>query len=517
MLGTPTLAHGSSHASSSEHSSLATTAPRTRASATIAASSSTPRTTPVGLLGEFTQTNRTPSAGQPPTTSAGTGVAPASRAPTSYVGYAIVGWTTTSPAPRPSSAGRVATSSLEPIVGSTADGSRPRTPRRRSNHATAASRSSAVPWVVGYPGESEAHSRACRITDGVGSTGVPTERSIRPSGCARAIAASGARVSHGNAGRDRASRPTVVSDLGRERCDDGVVGIDLAELRRTTRRPENIEELDIGAVVVAPLLGHVVLVEDRLDRAHRLARATVHALVGLDVQRPLALVDAVHRTLVDASLVLDVDARLGDHVRHGHSLQTGQLPQPAAPRPVSLRMEVVRRPRSHGGASRASRIAAPREQAWTANPGNHCRSGGPGRSVSASTSGGGWMKAGTETCPGTCSQRTTTGCWSRRAAARCTSRRTASRSGRSFPSRRSVRARPAPRRTPGRRPACSATTSSRSPRRPPRARPCGSPTRRSRGCPRPSRSTWAIASTPSWAGPRWTGPVSYTHLTLPRI
>ncbi|MFC5043095.1 hypothetical protein [Ornithinimicrobium kibberense] len=37
----------------------------------------------------------------------------------------------------------------------------------------------------------------------------------------------------------------------------------------------------------------------------------------MDVQRPFALVDAVHRALLDAGLVLEVNTRLGDHVRHG--------------------------------------------------------------------------------------------------------------------------------------------------------------------------------------------------------
>jgi hypothetical protein len=37
----------------------------------------------------------------------------------------------------------------------------------------------------------------------------------------------------------------------------------------------------------------------------------------VDVEHPLAFVDAVDRAFIDAGLVLEVDARLGDHVRHG--------------------------------------------------------------------------------------------------------------------------------------------------------------------------------------------------------
>src|SRR5699024_5959535 len=55
---------------------------------------------------------------------------------------------------------------------------------------------------------------------------------------------------------------------------------------------------------------------DRLDRAHRLAGAAVDALVGVDVEHALALVDAVHGTLLDAGQVLEVHTGLRDHVRH---------------------------------------------------------------------------------------------------------------------------------------------------------------------------------------------------------
>jgi len=58
------------------------------------------------------------------------------------------------------------------------------------------------------------------------------------------------------------------------------------------------------------LVRHVVFVEDRLNRAYRLAGAAVDALVGVDVEHPAAFVDAVDWAFVDAGLVLDVDGRL---------------------------------------------------------------------------------------------------------------------------------------------------------------------------------------------------------------
>ena len=48
------------------------------------------------------------------------------------------------------------------------------------------------------------------------------------------------------------------------------------------------------------LSGQGVLGEDRLDRALRLAGSAVDALLRIDDQHPLELVDAVHRADVDA-------------------------------------------------------------------------------------------------------------------------------------------------------------------------------------------------------------------------
>src|SRR5674476_1244427 len=63
------------------------------------------------------------------------------------------------------------------------------------------------------------------------------------------------------------------------------------------------EEPGVVGGEVGPLPGDVVLVEDGLDRADRLAGAAVDALVRLDVERSLPFVDAVDRALLDAGPV----------------------------------------------------------------------------------------------------------------------------------------------------------------------------------------------------------------------
>ena len=66
-----------------------------------------------------------------------------------------------------------------------------------------------------------------------------------------------------------------------------------------------------------PLVRQGVLREDRLDGALGLACAAVDALLRVDHEDPSGLMDAVDRADIDAGAILDVDARLGDHVRHG--------------------------------------------------------------------------------------------------------------------------------------------------------------------------------------------------------
>src|SRR5712691_1099925 len=89
-------------------------------------------------------------------------------------------------------------------------------------------------------------------------------------------------------------------------------------LRRASLDPGVIdEELLVQRDEVFRRFRRLVLGEDRLHRAHGLAGPAVDALVGMNEELVRSLVDAVHRANLDAGLVLDVDTRLDDHVRHG--------------------------------------------------------------------------------------------------------------------------------------------------------------------------------------------------------
>ena len=89
--------------------------------------------------------------------------------------------------------------------------------------------------------------------------------------------------------------------------------IDLLRIR------ERVVDLDEGV----PLVRKRVLGEDRLDRALRFACPAIDALLGIDDEDPPELVDAVDRADVDARAVLDVDAGLGDDVRHAGESSLG--------------------------------------------------------------------------------------------------------------------------------------------------------------------------------------------------
>src|SRR5919204_1962165 len=69
-----------------------------------------------------------------------------------------------------------------------------------------------------------------------------------------------------------------------------------------------------------PLVRQGILREDRLYRALGLARSAIDAFLGVDHEDPVGFVDAVDWADVDAGLVFDVDAGLGDDVGHAPTL-----------------------------------------------------------------------------------------------------------------------------------------------------------------------------------------------------
>src|SRR5712691_10656495 len=85
---------------------------------------------------------------------------------------------------------------------------------------------------------------------------------------------------------------------------------------RTETAHGRAEELGVDGNEVTLGLRNIRRVVDRVDGAHGDAESAVDAFLGLNVERAQALVDAIDRTARHARTVLNVDARVGDDVRH---------------------------------------------------------------------------------------------------------------------------------------------------------------------------------------------------------
>src|SRR5688572_2055559 len=145
---------------------------------------------------------------------------------------------------------------------------------------------------------------------------------MRPARC-DARATPGLRGIRGIRARRTRDLPSAVGGLHRNQGPPNAGGPDRTRCRRSPLRLRRrlhtgivLEELLVQLDEALPLVRSLVLREDRLDRTDRLARAAIDALVGMNEELILALVDAIDRAHLHAGLVLDVDARLGDHIRH---------------------------------------------------------------------------------------------------------------------------------------------------------------------------------------------------------
>src|ERR1700736_435971 len=91
-------------------------------------------------------------------------------------------------------------------------------------------------------------------------------------------------------------------------------GSEYGRQTRPSGRLRQPGELAIFLDKTLPLVGHGALVEDGVDRAFGLARATLDALVRVDVVHVGGFVDARDGAHVHAARVLGADAGFDDHV-----------------------------------------------------------------------------------------------------------------------------------------------------------------------------------------------------------
>src|SRR3954452_6255073 len=108
-----------------------------------------------------------------------------------------------------------------------------------------------------------------------------------------------------------------------------------------------VEPLGVDRLEGFPFRGDLVFGEDGVDGADGFACGTVDALVGLDVEHPAALVDAVDRALIDACAVLNVDAWFSDDEGH----MAPGYPRPSAGKRWFRYVDLLRGPIARRGAS----------------------------------------------------------------------------------------------------------------------------------------------------------------------
>src|SRR5215470_3497411 len=138
----------------------------------------------------------------------------------------------------------------------------------------------------------------------------------RPSSACREPRASAPRAlqrAKGNVDIARAHKkrgPVAGSPRGDE------TGEERLALRRRLDAGIVLEELLVHLDELLPVRRRLVLGEDGLDGADGLASAAVDALIRMDVEHGLALVDAIHGADLDAGLVFHVNAGFRDDVRH---------------------------------------------------------------------------------------------------------------------------------------------------------------------------------------------------------
>jgi hypothetical protein len=95
-----------------------------------------------------------------------------------------------------------------------------------------------------------------------------------------------------------------------------VVPRNWTNLRSPSRRTDGFKKVDIGAVVLSPLLRNIVLIVDSFNRANGLTGSTVNTLIRVDIEHAVAFIDAIHWAFFNAGLVLKVNAGQSDYVSH---------------------------------------------------------------------------------------------------------------------------------------------------------------------------------------------------------
>jgi hypothetical protein len=114
-------------------------------------------------------------------------------------------------------------------------------------------------------------------------------------------------------------RRTFLFGLCWQGYNDRVISIGLANFAGTARGTNFNEEFSIDFAKLLPLRRNIIFIVDGLNRANRLACATVNALIRLDIKHSRTFIDAVNRAFFDTGLIFNINTRFGNYVRHEES------------------------------------------------------------------------------------------------------------------------------------------------------------------------------------------------------
>lgn len=114
----------------------------------------------------------------------------------------------------------------------------------------------------------------------------------------------------------------MVVDVCRQSSNYRMVLVDDSNFCGTSRGAEIIEELYVCPIVVRPLFRKVVFIVDGFHRANRLAGATVDTLIRVDIEHPIALINAVNRALIYTGPIFNVDAGKSNYIGHDARLSS---------------------------------------------------------------------------------------------------------------------------------------------------------------------------------------------------
>jgi hypothetical protein len=81
-------------------------------------------------------------------------------------------------------------------------------------------------------------------------------------------------------------------------------------------RTNCFKKVDVGAVIICPLLRDIVFVVNRFYWANWFTSATIHTLIRVDVKHAVTLIYTIHWAFFDACLVFKVNAWKCNYIGH---------------------------------------------------------------------------------------------------------------------------------------------------------------------------------------------------------